>query len=325
VIQPYKKSLKAEVGVNKVAVVGAGLVGGSWALVFARAGISVKMYDISLDSLNAAVVSIRSSAELLESQGLLNSRSTAQIMAAIGTTDNLDEVLDGAEYIQECAPERLEIKRALYQQLGRLASPQAILASSTSGLPASSFSSDIQGRDRCVIVHPINPPHLIPLVEIVPAPWTSKDVVRRAAGFMVAVGQVPVRLEREIDGFIVNRLQSAILGEAFRLVEDGICSVQAIDTAMSDGLGLRWCFLGPFATIDLNAKGGVADYCKKLGPMYYELAKSQADPRPWSEALVHEVESQCREMVTSENLDSRKNWRDYCLAALLKCKRAFPQ
>jgi 3-hydroxyacyl-CoA dehydrogenase len=207
--------------------------------------------------------------------------------------------------------------------LAPLARSDAVIASSTSGLPASSFTGEIVGRERCLIAHPINPPHLIPLVEIVPAPWTAPDVVQRTHALMTQIGQVPIRLQREIAGFVVNRLQGAMLGEAFRLVEDGIVTATEVDAAIADGLGLRWFFMGPFETIDLNAQGGVADYCAKLGPMYYGLAKEQGDPRPWSKELVATVERQRREQLPAEALDERRVWRDRCLAALVKAKQAI--
>jgi 3-hydroxyacyl-CoA dehydrogenase len=263
---------------------------------------------------------VRASAADLEPLGLLYGRTSEQILALLTPSTSLVETLRDADYIQESAPEGIEIKRQFYQSLGAMAEKDAILASSTSGFPASSFSGDIEGRERIIVAHPINPPHLVPLVEIVPAPWTSPDVVERTEALMKRVGQVPVTIRREIDGFSVNRLQSAVLGEAFRLVEDGICSVRDIDAAMTDGLGLRWIFLGPFETIDLNARGGIADYCAKLGPTFYELAKSQADPRPWSKELVDNVERQCRESTPANRLEDRMNWRDRCLAALVKAK-----
>ena len=176
-------------------------------------------------------------------------------------------------------------------------------------------------RQRCLVVHPINPPHLIPLVEIVPAPWTDPDAARRAAELMRSIGQTPIRVRREINGFVVNRLQSALLSEAFRLVEDGIVSADEVDSAVSDGLGLRWCFMGPFQTIDLNAKTGVAEYCRNLGPMYYGLAKEQSDPRPWAEALVAEVEDTLRTHTPAQQIPARQRWRDNYLAKLVDFKR----
>jgi L-gulonate 3-dehydrogenase len=235
----------------------------------------------------------------------------------------LGEAVAAADYIQESAPERLAVKQALYAELDRLVGPDAIIGSSTSGLPASTFTEALGCRSRCLVAHPINPPHLIPLVELVPAPWTAPAVVDAAETLMRRVGQAPIRLRREINGFVANRLQSAVLAEAFRLVEDGVCDVADVDAAMTEGLGLRWFFLGPFATIDLNAQGGVADYCAKLAPMYHGLAQEQADARLWGEGLVAEVERQCRETTQAGSLDARKAWRDRCLAALTKARRAI--
>jgi L-gulonate 3-dehydrogenase len=120
----------------------------------------------------------------------------------------------------------------------------------------------------------------------------------------------------------VNRLQGALLGEAFRLVEDGIVDADEVDRAVSDGLGLRWFFIGPFQTIDLNAKNGIAEYCHNLGPMYYDLAKEMADPRPWSKALVETIDAQLRAVVPAEDLPRRRSWRDRYLARLRKVKQS---
>jgi 3-hydroxyacyl-CoA dehydrogenase len=306
---------------KNISVVGCGLVGGSWSLVFARAGFDVKLYDPSPASVEAGLNFAKTAAAALAAQDLLNGQSAEMVLARLKPVQTLAEAVRDADYIQESAPERLPIKQALYKEMAQLVKADAVIASSTSGLPASSFTSDIPGRERCLVAHPINPPHLVPLVELVPAPWTEPKIVERTDVFMKLVGQVPIRLNREIAGFVVNRLQSAMLGEAFRLVEDGICSAANVDAAVSEGLGLRWFFMGPFETIDLNAQGGVADYCGKLGPMYYDLAKEQADPRPWGKALVAEVEAQRRQKTSADQLDARKAWRDQCLAALVKAKR----
>ena len=234
---------------------------------------------------------------------------------------SLEEALDGADYVQESAPERVEMKRELYRTLDTLVAPHVPIGSSTSGLPASSFTRGLATARRCLVVHPINPPHLIPLVEIVPSPWTDPAIVDAAVSLMRRLGQSPIRLTREINGFVVNRLQGAMLGEAFRLVEDGICTAAEVDAAVSDGLGLRWFFMGPFETIDLNAQNGVAEYCRNLGPMYHGLAQEQADPRPWSAALVGAVEAQRRRVTAAEGLAARRSWRDRCLAALVAAKR----
>jgi 3-hydroxyacyl-CoA dehydrogenase len=300
-----------------IAVIGAGLVGSSWALVFARAGQPVAVYDTDAASLARVKDFVRASVD--------DQTHAEAFLARLTTTTSLEEALCGADHVQESAPERLQVKRSLYEELDLLAAPDAILASSTSGFPASSFTKPLARRHRCLVVHPINPPHLIPLVEIVPAPWTAPEVVVQTTALMRAVGQSPVTLKREIAGFLVNRLQGAILGEAFRLIEDGICDADDVDRAVSDGLGRRWAFLGPLETIDLNANHGIAEYCQKLGPMYFDLAKNQADPRPWTPELVAAVEQQLRRRTPADGLAERRRWRDAQSARLDAMKRSDDQ
>ena len=307
---------------NRIALVGAGLVGTSWAVVFARAGFRVTLFDVSRASVDAALISAQAILTDLKEQELLGGQSVEEVQERIILSDSLAAAVSEADYVQESAPERLAVKKELYQQLAGLVRSDAIIASSTSGLPASSFTEDIAGRERCIVCHPINPPHLIPLVELVPAAWTDTLVVERTQELMRRVGQVPIRLNREVAGFVVNRLQSAVLAEAFKLVEDGICSVADVDAAVSEGLGLRWFFMGPFETVDLNAQGGVGDYCRKLGPMYYDLAKEQAQARRWSEDLVLSVDAACRNKTPAHELERRKVWRDRCLAGLIRAKRS---
>lgn len=307
----------------RVAIIGCGVVGSSWALVFARAGHDVTIYDASEAARDAAVAFVRGELERMDPVRLDAAGGVEAVIGRLSHAGDLASALDGADYVQESAPERVEIKGELYRSLDALAAPDVVLASSTSGLPASAFTEGLANARRCLVVHPINPPHLIPLVEIVPAPWTDPEVVGRAAELMRAVGQSPIRLGREINGFVVNRLQSALLAEAFRLVEDGICDAVDVDKAVANGLGLRWFFMGPFATIDLNAFGGIAEYCRNLGPMYHGLAQEQADPRVWSDALVRRIETQLRGETPADRLAARRSWRDRALAFFVSAKRRF--
>lgn len=306
---------------SRIAIIGCGVVGSSWALVFSRAGFEVSLYDASLAARDSALSFVRAALVDLQAQGMAGDDPPEVVMGRLSAAATLEEALAGCDYVQESAPERLDLKRDLYKSLDALAAPHVAIGSSTSGLPASSFTEGLANARRCLVVHPINPPHLIPLVEIVPAPWTAPEVVDLAVEMMRRVGQSPIRLSREINGFVVNRLQSALLGEAFRLVEDGICDAGDVDKAVADGLGLRWFFMGPFETIDLNAQKGVAEYCRNLGPMYHGLAREQADPREWGPALVKMVEDQRRLVTPAEDLMARRSWRDRCLAALVSAKR----
>ena len=309
---------------TRVALIGAGVVGSAWSLVFARAGFEVAIHDADPAAAARAPDFVRTALAALEAQGLALPEPAESIAARVRPAASIEEALAGVDYVQESVPERLAVKIDLYAMLDTLAGPQVVLASSTSGLPASAFTEGMATRRRCLVVHPINPPHLIPLVEIVPAPWTDPDIVERATALMRRIGQSPIQLRREINGFVVNRLQGALLGEAFRLVEDGLVDADEVDRAIADGLGLRWCFMGPFQTIDLNARTGIAEYCRNLGPMYHGLAKEQADPRPWPDTLVAAIEGTLRKRTPTEDIPARQGWRDNFLARLVDFKRRQP-
>ena len=306
--------------IGKVAVLGAGLVGRGWAIVFARAGSPVALYDGDAAALARALELIDGSLGDLAAYRLIDEPPSA-IRARIVPVADLAAAVDGAVYVQENVNESLELKRSIFAKLDPLTSSEAILASSTSTIPASAFTRELKGRHRCLVAHPVNPPYLVPLVELAPAPWTDEAVVQKARALHEAVGQVPIVVHREIQGFILNRLQGALLAEAFRLIEDGYVGADDIDKTVSDGLGLRWSFMGPMETIDLNAPGGVRDYVERYGPLFYEMAKSQADPRRWSSALVDRIEKERRAKLAVDRLGERQAWRDRRLMALLAHKR----
>ena len=260
---------------KKIAIVGTGLIGRSWSIVFARAGFEVWLWDPVEGAVSTAIKLIKEGLPSLAEENLLTGCSVEQVFGRVHASDSLEDALDGADHLQENAPERVEIKKELYHQIDRLVGPQTVLASSTSGIVASHFTENIQSRERCLVAHPINPPHLVPLVELVPAPWTAEDVLEKTTALMQQVNQAPIQLNREIKGFVANRLQGALLAEAFRLVEDGICSARDIDTSIAEGLGLRWSFMGPFETIDLNSPTGIRGYCENFGPLYTNWLKNR--------------------------------------------------
>jgi 3-hydroxyacyl-CoA dehydrogenase len=305
-----------------ITTIGTGLVGRAWTIVFARAGHDTLMFDPVEGVAAQARETIAGLLPDLAAADLLDGRGPEEVLARIAVASTLEEALADAVHVQESAPERVEVKRELYAAMDGIAGPDTVLASSTSGIPASRFTEGLANRQRCLVAHPINPPHIIPLVEIVPAPWTDPQAVARTRALVSAVGQKPVSTTREINGFIANRLQGALLSEAFRLIEDGVCGVEDIDTAIADGLGLRWSFIGPMETIDLNSPRGVRGYCEMLGDLYHSLAKEQADPRPWGPELVGEIERQRRAALPMEQIPQRQAWRDRRLAALVGHKRA---
>jgi L-gulonate 3-dehydrogenase len=305
---------------ERIAVVGAGMIGRAWSMVFARAGYPVVLYDVNPAVLEGAVQLIGKSLADLHAQGLI-SEPPGAVQKRVTTAATLAEALRDANYVQENALEKVEAKRQVFREMDSAARPDAILASSTSGIPASSFTADLPGRHRCLVAHPINPPSIVPLVEIVPAPWTDPTVVARTRALLEATGQVPIVVKRELKGFIVNRLQGALLNEAFSLIEQGYVSSEDLDKAVKDGLGLRWSFMGPFETIDLNAPGGLRDYCGRYGPLYYDVAK-EAVAKPWSDELIGKVESERLQLLPAGDRPARQGWRDRRLMGLIAHKRA---
>jgi 3-hydroxyacyl-CoA dehydrogenase len=305
---------------TKVAVIGAGLIGRAWSIVFARAGFDVALWDPVPLQVEAAMTFIADRLPELRQAGLL-ARDPSAVIERIQPMRSLWEAVRDVEHVQENGPERLPEKQALFAELDRAATPDAVLASSTSGIPASAFTEDLKGRARCLVAHPVNPPYLIPLVELCPAPWTSDETVQRTRALMERAGQVPATVKKEMAGFALNRLQGALLAEAFRLLADDVISPADLDALVKHGLGLRWSFMGPLETIDLNAPGGLADYCTRYGPLYAEL-QEQMKPRAWDEALISRLHEARRAELPANMMPVRQEWRDRRLMALLAHKAA---
>ncbi|OZI41006.1 3-hydroxyacyl-CoA dehydrogenase [Bordetella genomosp. 1] len=304
---------------STVAIIGCGLIGQGWAIVFARAGWQVRLHDPDADARAEAPRLVRQQLDALERHALLD--DAAAVARRVEVADTLADALAGVDYVQENSPERLAVKQALFRELDRLAPPGAIIGSSTSSIPTSAFTESLPGRGRCLVAHPVNPPYLVPVVELSGAPWTDAATVERAGEIMRAVGQKPVVVRQEIEGFVLNRLQGALLQEAFRLVEAGIASAEDIDVTVKDGLGLRWSFMGPFETIDLNAPGGIADYCARYGGLYASIGATQRDCVAWEGELVDALQRQRREQLSASDLPARRFWRDDQLMRLLRHKR----
>jgi L-gulonate 3-dehydrogenase len=307
---------KSHFSSTSVAIIGAGLIGRAWAIVFARAGWQTRLYDFNADALDSARGAVAEQLIMLERHELCMDPDT--ILSRISYVGDLKAALDGVDYVQECGPEVLEKKRDLFTDLDQLAAPETILASSTSGFIASAFTEHLQGRHRALVVHPVNPPHLVPLVEVSPADWTAPEVTSAAHQIMASVNQTPITVQKEVPGFILNRLQGALLNEALRLAQGGYALPDDIDKVVRDGLGLRWSFMGPFETIDLNAPSGLVDYAQRYGSMYSDMAASQSSPPDWD--VVSALDTARREVLSRDDIPSRQVWRDNRLAALIAHK-----
>lgn len=301
----------------RVAIIGSGLIGRSWAMVFASGGWDVALYDAAPGVAEGAIPLVAGGLQELAGHGLVGDPQAAA--ARVRASRDLPDAVDGVCYVQENAAENVDVKREVFAALDRVAPPDAVVASSSSFIVASNFAEDLPGRHRCLVAHPVNPPHLVPVVELVGAPFTAQETIEKAKEVYASVGQVPIVVKREIEGFILNRLQAVLLSEAFRLVEDGYVTPQDLDKTIKDGLGLRWSFMGPFETIELNAPGGIPDYCHRYGDTLARV--SNAHPEIYHTPFVDLILAEWGETPPPQEIAARMAWRDRRLAALKAHKR----
>ena len=297
-----------------VAIIGSGLIGRAWANVFARSGWQVRLWDPEPRVRATAPALVADSLADLARHGLV--KDAAAAAAAVSACESLEEAAAGADYVQENGPETVAVKVETFRRLDRAAPAACVLASSTSAIVASRFTEDLAGRARCIVGHPVNPPHLVPIVELCGAPWTSDATRARAREVYESIGQVPIDVLREVDGFILNRLQGALLAEAFRLVGEGYCTPQDLDKTLSQGLGRRWSFLGPFETIELNAPGGIPDYCSRYTGFYRHLQTEPAPPEVWDKQNWSKVVAAWGGSPAPDDIARKTFWRNERLAAL---------
>jgi 3-hydroxyacyl-CoA dehydrogenase len=237
-------------------------------------------------------------------------------------TSDLDVAVTSSGFVQECAPERVELKRELLQQAATRTEADVPLASSSSAIAASRIAEGLDAAvaARIVVGHPGNPPYLLPVIEVVPSPVTSDAISERATEVYRAAGLRPVLVRREVEGFLFNRLQGALLREAYCLVRDGVASVDDVDEVVRSGLGRRWAVIGPFETSDLNTRGGIESHAAKMGPAYERMGAERGQHDPWTPELVAEVTAQRRALVDLDDWDERVRWRD---AQLIRMRDAL--
>jgi L-gulonate 3-dehydrogenase len=308
---------KPRVDSGKVAIIGSGLIGRCWATLFLRGGYSVMLYDVIGEQLGGAMSAVVEKLRVMEKEGLLREGQIAEELAKrVTSSSSLKDAVEGAVYVQECTPENVSLKQKVFSELDSLADDDVILASSTSCIMPSVFTSDLQHKAQCIVAHPINPPHYIPLVEVVPSPWTSQTVVSSTMDIMKSLGQSPIQAKKEVNGFILNRLQYALIMEAWRLVEDGIASPEDVDQAVVEGLGMRYSFMGVFETMHINADG-MEDYCKRYGANITEVCKSQTPPRALGGDTLATINDAMIKKIPLEKLKEKREWREQRLAALV--------
>ena len=303
---------------KNIGVIGGGLIGASWAAIFSKSGFNVFVYDPYPDVFDTYESRVTSFLEELKT--IDETINVEESLNRINANVTIEDLCSNVEYIQESAPEILSVKQELFAKLDNLAPEEVVIGSSSSAMPISSITQNLKGQHRCIITHPANPPHLIPCVEICPGENTSNRTIEKTKEIFTASGASIVNVKKEIDGFILNRLQGALLNEAMRLYSDGYASSDEIDATIRDGLGLRWAFMGPFETIDLNAPGGIKDYISRYGPIFVEMAKNQTKIPDWSEEAGKKLELERRKILGHDKLEDRAKKRNQLLKSLRKVK-----
>ncbi|XP_067418945.1 lambda-crystallin homolog [Emydura macquarii macquarii] len=308
---------------GQVVVIGSGLIGRSWAMVFAGGGFKVKLYDVVQQQITSALEYISKEMKELEKSGMLKGTLSAekQLSLISGSVD-LKAAVEGAIFIQECTPEKLELKKKIFGQLDLIVNNDVILSSSTSTLLPTKLFTGLKHVKQCIVAHPVNPPYYVPLVELVPHPETETSIVDNTYALMKKIGQSPVRLTKEIDGFVLNRLQYAVISEAWRLVGEGVVSPADLDLVMSDGLGMRYAFIGLLETMHLNAEG-MTNYCERYREGMIRVLKTFGPVPEFSGEIEQKISRAMSENTPAdpEHLNARRAWRDECLMDLAKLKK----
>ncbi|XP_066438268.1 lambda-crystallin homolog [Eleutherodactylus coqui] len=308
---------------GSIVVIGSGLIGRSWAMVFASGGFTVRLYDIVKEQVTAALEDIRKQMVELKKSGMLRgSLSAEEQISLISGFNDLKLALEGAIFVQECVPENLELKLKIFADLDSYINDSAIISSSTSCLSPRKMFNGLKHVKNCIVAHPVNPPYYVPLVELVPHPKTDAVTVEKTYSLMKKIGQSPVKLLKETDGFVLNRLQYAVVSEAWRLVQDGVISPRDVDIVMSEGLGMRYAFLGPLETAHLNAEG-FKSYCERYGESIERVLATFGPIPTFSGEVAEKIDQAFTEDLTDKpnQLQARREWRDACLSRLAKLKQ----
>ena len=296
---------------RRIGVIGSGIIGASWSSLFLAHGLDVVVYDPSPEAEEGLQNFVRQALSQLADLG-------RREQGRLSFTADLSEALDGVDFVQENAPEKEELKRRLLAQMDEALPPHVIVASSTSALVRSHIVADCRNKARFIVAHPFNPPHLIPLVELV---GEDEAVVAQAREFYRSLGQMPVVLRREMPGHIANRLSSALYREAVYLVEQGVASVADIDAAVCNGPGLRWAVMGPHMTYHLGGgPGGIAHYLSHLGPSQMKRWASLGTPSLGPEVQEKLVEGVAEE-AAGRSIAELEQMRDRFLLAILRLRK----
>ena len=305
--------------ITNISCIGAGLIGQGWATQFCSSGYDLVLYDVNAAILETALGQIKSNLMFLETHDLLNQGEAAAALKKIKTTCNLAEAVGQADYVQESVFDNYDVKKQIFKKMDALAPDSALLASSSSGLLMTEIQKAAAAPQRCLLAHPYLPVYLMPLVEVVGGRQTSPDALAATCDLMERVGKMPVLLQKEVPGYIVNRLQAALLREAIDLVDSGVASAEEVDKAFRLSLGLRGPLLGPLLRAHLAGDGierFFENYSESYRLRWESMAAWNCIPVRAAGATIKSIEAM--EIVRTRSLAEIKTWRDEMLVKVLK-------
>lgn len=307
--------------IKKVAVLGCGLVGFSFAVLFSRKGLQVNLYNRRSESLSTAKDRVREQLEFLAAEGVIKKEVIGDSLSRISIFDSLEDALNDAEYVQEALPEDLALKQEFFAEAARLTGSDVVIGSSCSGLKRSDIVRKVvHAPERCLVAHPANPPHLIPFMEIA-GDEASQEAKDFTCAFMEHLGQKPIQC-REVYGYVLNRVQMALIQEALYLVQQGICTVEGVERAVTDGLGLRWAYTGPYGVEELNSanlREGLEKYKAYLLEGFSELGRIQ----DYGDDFIDQAVDGFQPVMKGRDHDQYLNWRNKMLLETRKLKGDF--
>jgi len=305
--------------IEAVALPGSGTIGSSWASFYATKGLRVKLYDSIPEALEQGLVKCRNNLKRLVELGLATEQQSTEAAARVQAADSLEACVGDVQFVHESVVEKYEIKKPLFTLLDSLTAPDVIIASSSSGLLISELQTVMKHPERALIAHPFNPPHLVPLVELVSGNRTDPAAIESARVFFEGLGKVPVVLNKEVPGHIANRLAAALWREAIDLVASGVASVEDVDKALYAGPGLRWAIMGQHQIYHLGGGDkGYAYFIQHIGKAFEEYWRGMAAWTSIPEDAKAEIVAGVNDVVGDRSVAEIANWRDEKLAGLLK-------
>jgi len=309
---------------RKVAVIGGGFIGFSFGALFARGGLETFVYNRRSRTFDSILPRIREALEFLAAEGLMDAAEVDPALARVTVTDDLASALYGCDYVQECLWEDLELKRRIFREISDRTAADVPIGSSCSGLRISDISCDVvNAKERCIVAHPTNPPHLIPFMEI-SGDAASQEVKDSVCALFTRLGQKPVQC-REVYGYVLNRIQLSLIQEALYLVREGICSVQAVECALTEGLGLRWAFTGPYGVEELNSASLGEGLWKYKDYMLEFFTKEQQRVLDYDQAFVERAVEGFAPVLDGRTHEEYLAWRNRMVAGARRLKLQDPR